>query len=1401
MANDPGHADSIHLLGVALYQSGQHHQALRLIANSLYVDEGQFFFYANLGNILRDLARLDDALAAGQRALVLSPDQAEPYNNLTNILREKSDIGRAVVYGERALTCRPDYAEACYNLGLALQDQGRIEEAAALYRRSLVVRPAYPQPHAELVFLQLYHGEPKVEAILPMAHRFFTAQIPCFPVDAARYRARPASARPRIGLVSGDFRVHAVGFLAIPAIEALARLGYSITCYATSAIADNLTERYRRAASRWVSIVAMSDAEAAQLIEADAIDILFDLSGFTGHNRLALFARKPAPIQISWLGCPSTTALPAIDYLLADIYQLPPSAEPFFTEKICRLPHSYAVFEPLEASGPVSELPAAKNGFVTFGSFNALKKITPQVVRLWCRLLQRLPQARLLIKAPALSCAMTRSRFETLFVEQGIDPARLLLVGASTPPLHLATMAEADIGLDSFPYSGGRTTLEVLWMGLPVVTLPGDTMASRHSLGYLMTLGLTDLVAADTDSYLEIACSLATDLARLGELRRGLRQRMLASPLCDVEGFARDMGAALDGIWQSWRNGRQPGQKTVEELFATAVACHHNGQAGSAGAYYRRILISVPDHPESLHHIGVLAQQSGLAEEALRWFARALSCDAGLAEAWSNRGTVLQAGGRLVEAVECFRRALRQRPTAAFWYNLGNADVLLERRAEAIHAFRAAVVLQPDHSEALNNLGGCLKAAGEKDRKAFIFALRVAPTYLNPLNNYAVSRQEAGHPEVAENCYRRAIVIDPAQGEADNNLGTILHTESGPAAALGLYRRSLLLRPDYVEAANNLANACRDLGRPTAAAATFRRSIAIFPGFAKAINNLGNVYKDLGRGREAVTTYLRASRLQPDYSDVYNNLGVLFCETAHLASGSRCFRLAASLAPAYFDAWLNHAGATYDAGHFSSAVTMIDRCLSLRPGGADLLFFRALYRLPTVAADARAADAALSAFDSDLAIWSSAIDGPQAMAKAAETLGNRLPFYLAYRRGNHRQRLASFGILAARVMASVWPANAGLAGNARIHLAVVSRHVRRHSVWDIILRGLLLHIDRQRFQVTLVHTGYEKDEETERARTMVDGFYDGLSNLPQALDLFKNLGPDVILYPELGMDPLTFKLAALRLAPLQAASWGHPITTGLPTIDLFLSGEKLEPPDAASHYSEKLILLPGTGACTMPALPGSPVELTAPNPKVRFILCQTPFKFDPEDDGIYLDIAKAVENCQFWFVRFPRYENWTQQLLERLERCFSEAGLDFARYFHILDWLPTEQFQALLGVVDVYLDCPAFSGYTTGLQAVRAGLPIVTLEGAHLRERLAAGLLRHLDLGDTIAGNRHEYVAIARRLARESQDPARWANRRRRIMEAARRADDDRSVVRAFEAALIEGLAERRRQMGLPPIP
>jgi protein O-GlcNAc transferase len=579
LAIRPLYLDAHFNLALALNELGRSDEAVRQYRATLSLMPAHVEAHNNLGSALLNQADIEGAVTHCRCAIAINPAYANAFTNLANCLRRQGDDDGAIKLFDRALKLRPNSVEALNNGGLALQDSGQLAAAIARYRLALVLHPEFAPAHNNLaltlleqgraddadvafgralavvpdfayvqmsrIFCQLYRPGTSLKDLWERSCRWGDRQI----VPWAPPRCeRSDEEKPRLGFVSADLRAHAVAFLILPALEQLHRLGWHLTFYSNSDQADKITARFQAIAAAWRVVTGTPDPALARMIEDDRIDILFDLAGFSGHNRLTCLAGRPAPVQIAWAGYPATTGLPAIDYILADAVQIPASAEPFFRERVIRMPVSYIAYRPPDDV----PLPDRCGGPVTFGSFNALKKINPGVIRVWSRILRETPDSRLLMKTPVLNCPGTRQRFSDLFAANGVDPARLHFVGGTPMEQHLAWMGRADIALDPFPYSGGQTTLDCLWMGLPVITFPGETMASRHSLGYLSAISLEELAASGEEDYVARAVALVRDPPRLAALRAGMRQRILSSPLCDEKAFAVHLADALSAIWRRW---------------------------------------------------------------------------------------------------------------------------------------------------------------------------------------------------------------------------------------------------------------------------------------------------------------------------------------------------------------------------------------------------------------------------------------------------------------------------------------------------------------------------------------------------------------------------------------------------------------------------------------------------------------------------------------------------------------------------------------------------------------------------------------------------------------------------------------------------------------------------------
>jgi predicted O-linked N-acetylglucosamine transferase (SPINDLY family) len=565
LALRPDHVDTLRHLVTTLRQLWRLDAAAAALAALQARDPGSAETLAVQGALQRDRGDLDGAIATLRAAIAADPALPAPHFELGSLLYQLDAprIGEAIDCFRAAVERMPAFAEAHYALGKALFEQGRLDAGIAAHERALALAPERADYASGLLFpLQYLPDLAPAELTrrhLELAGRHAEPLRPTLPDAAAPHVNPPDPARRlRVGYVSPDFRWHAVSDFLAPLIRAHDRAAVEIACYADVPKPDRRTAEFQTMADLWRTTVSLGDAQLAAQIRDDGIDILVDLAGHTGKHRLGVFARKPAPVQISWLGYAGTTGVRAIDYRFTDAIADPaPDADALACERLIRLPHGFLTYAPRQDSPPIGPPPSATAGVVTFGSFNNLAKVNDRVVACWARLLADVPDSRLLLKFYQLGDAPTRQAHLDRLIAAGIAPERVTLEpGIPNWTAHMARYDAVDVALDPFPYNGTTTTCEALWMGVPVITLAGDRHAGRVGASLLTRVGLDDLITRDVDDYVAKAAALAADAARRAALRASLRARFIASPLGDARAFARDVEAAYREVWRAWCAGR-----------------------------------------------------------------------------------------------------------------------------------------------------------------------------------------------------------------------------------------------------------------------------------------------------------------------------------------------------------------------------------------------------------------------------------------------------------------------------------------------------------------------------------------------------------------------------------------------------------------------------------------------------------------------------------------------------------------------------------------------------------------------------------------------------------------------------------------------------------------------------
>lgn len=545
----PDYADAYNTLGATLKEQGQLTGAENAYRRALAIKADYAEALNNLAVVFRAQQRTDEAEEFCRKAILINPDYSNAYITLSNVLTEQGRFVEAEETCRKSLTLNPNRAETHNCLAGALISQGKTSEAIAAFQRALELKPDYSQAHSNLLFTLNYLSTLSPTERLQAAKAFGKSIANKVGARFSSWSCQPNPQRLRVGLISGDLRNHVVGFFLESILSQINPTRIELIAYPTKHVTDETSARLKGFMSEWKPIFDIRDEVSAQLIHNDRLHILLDLSGHTSDNRLPIFAWKPAPVQATWLGYFATTGVAEIDYLLADRAGVPEKNRDQFSESVYYLPDTRLCFTPPQGNILPKEPPACVNGYITFGCFQNLSKLNDDVLQLWGRILALRPNTKLYIQSPQLDAPVARERLIGRLGRHGILAERVTLRGLLEREDYLAAYANVDVLLDTFPYPGGTTTCEALWMGVPTLTLAGDTLLERQGASLLAAAGLADWVASNKNHYVEKAIALTSDIPSLAKLRKLLRKQVFESPLFDAPRFARNLENALWDMW------------------------------------------------------------------------------------------------------------------------------------------------------------------------------------------------------------------------------------------------------------------------------------------------------------------------------------------------------------------------------------------------------------------------------------------------------------------------------------------------------------------------------------------------------------------------------------------------------------------------------------------------------------------------------------------------------------------------------------------------------------------------------------------------------------------------------------------------------------------------------------
>jgi protein O-GlcNAc transferase len=719
-------------------------------------------------------------------------------------------------------------------------------------------------------------------------------------------------------------------------------------------------------------------------------------------------------------------------------------------------------------------------------------------------------------------------------------------------------------------------------------------------------------------------------------------------------------------------------------------------------------------------------------------------------------------GGHLAEAERLYRLVCAADPKNARAFHLLGVVAHQLRRPDAAALVGRAVALDPKFAEAHNDRGVILAANGlfADALPCFERAIALQSGYHEARNNLARGLRSIGRLDEATKQFELVLKGMPDSPIAHFNLASMLELTGETLAAERHLQSAISLRPDFIDAHLHLASLLQDMDRAPEALAHAERAVALRPDSAGARNNLGNVLRALGRRDDAITQYETALRIDPNSFMVHYNCGVALRGDARIAEAR---------------------------AHFS-------RALALKPDFLEAGLALCMAELPAIYANASEIAERRDAYASRLARLCADVEGAPAPAALVEAIGSHQPFYLPYQGGNDRELQALYGSLVCKIMAARYatPLLPNPPGPQEpIRLGIVSGFFRQHSNWKIPIKGWLKELDRDRFHISGYYTSGERDSETDAAKALCDHFVQGPLSLDGWRRAIQNDALHVLIFPEIGMDKVSAQLAAQRLAAVQCTSWGHPVTSGFPTIDYFISSDLMEPSDGAVHYSERLVRLPGLSIyyepSDAPSVAIDRTQLGLRESAVVYWCCQSLPKYLPQYDSVFARIAAEVPDCQFAFIEFGGGWGVTEMFRGRLERAFRALGLDAADHCVFLPRLAPDRFVGGIGLCDVVLDSIGWSGCNSILESLVHNLPIISFAGEMMRGRHTAAILEMMNVRETTARTIDEYVSVAAALGR---DRARRTELSERIANSKHRLYRDRECIMALEAFLDKAVRE-----------
>lgn len=1372
----------------------------------------------NLGIIYQAQGNFSEAETCYRQAIEFQPRYSIAYYNLGLILQKQGRLDEAELICYQALKVDPNNAQLYKNLGSIQSYQGRLEEAESNLNRSLEINPDYTVAHSTLLFLLNYHPDKSGEEIFE-EYKNFNARFACplqreWQPHTNNYRI---NRRLKVGYVSRHFSAHSMRHFLEPLLAHHDQNVVEIYAYADMYQQEGeIADRYKSYVDNWINIKGLNDPDLAKRIRADGIDILVDLAGHTGGNRLGVFARKPAPVSLHWLDFGYTTGLTAIDYYLTDSAAVPLGSEGLFAETPWRIETPCLVYRPAEGMGEVSSLPATARGYVTFGTLTRAVRINHRTIRVWSEILKRVEGSHLVIDSRNFQDATMQEEMADKFIAHGIDRERLE-IGCHSPPWDV--LRGLDVGLDCFPHNSGTTLFETLYMGVPFITLADRPSVGRLGCSILEGLGHPEWIAHTEEEYVELAVALAADLHNLGILRAGLRAEIEKSPLMDEPNFARKVESAYKEMFAKWCESQkflqtqndseiqsalsapvdQNLQETEvlnqsnpvtdsqpEESYRLGCMAMERHQPSAALPYFETALDIRPDHgPYWLAYIDAL-DKAGQPEHARQILEMAIEAglDGEVAQELKVRLTSSSQNPR-AESLESQHTTETQRDASTLQHNAVQSSPspttdetkrLISlfhqgKYAECEELARSITKIYPENGFAWKALGTTLKLRGLLDEAVFALqqALALSQKDTETHHNLGDIFFTQGRFIEAENIYQCSLLHNPGIAESHYALANTLVELGNLEEAEGNYRKALELKPDYAEALSNLGNTLQRQGKLLESEMSYLHALAIKPDFAEAYFNFGNLLREQNRFSESQELYQKALELRGNYYKACSNLGICLQMQGQLREAENNYQKAIGINPQFVEAHINLGACLKEQGRYREAEKCYRDALAISPDYA--LCYSNLGAVIKEHGQLTEAEKCLRR----------ALELKPDYTEAHSNLLFLLNYHPDMSAESIFEEYRNFNTRFCLPLQKEWTSHTNSRqSNRRLKIGYVSPQFRLHSIRHF-LEPLLAHHDKQQVEIFAYSDVGKEDTVTRRYRSYVDHWVItvGLNDATLA-ERIRTDGIDILVDLAGHTAHNRLRMFALKPAPVSLHWLDYGYTTGLTAIDYYLTDQATIPEGNDGLLSETpwrletpcLAYRPAEGMGEVTSLPA------IGRGHITFGTLTRAVRINHRTIRVWSEILKRVENSRL-VIDSSNFKDVAMQ--EELAERFLSHGISRERLeigFHSPPW-------DVLRNLDISLDCFPHNSGTTLFETLYMGVPFITLADRPSVGRLGCSILEGLGHAEWTAYTEEEYVELAVTLASDLPKLADIRNGLRHKMKKSPLMDEP-AFSRKVEAAYRE---------------